>query len=390
MREVVSQRKAIVVAIDWTDFDADNQTTLALSLITRHSRATPLLWLTVHKDELKDQRNDFEDLCLTHLKEILPESVTVTILTDRGFSDVKLFEFLESLSFSYVIRFRGNVHLTAAHRETRLAVDCVRKKARACLLRRAELTAARHKVRAAICVHAKEMKEASHLTASDATASASQIVNLYAKPCTIEPKFRDTKDLPFRMRLSVLRISDPQPRDRLLLLNALAILLLTLLRAARESLRIYRSLRTSTVKRRVHSLFRQSCLLYDLIPNMPEPRLRPLVEKYEEFLNRNNVFTQTFHPPNKCVRQRTYNRAQGYSLLKHSLQRSRCASVREQEDEWAACLPFWAARRLRLAPSENLICAPFLVSGPNRPSVCEDLKGLPVACGVEAAAWRVA
>ena len=55
-REVVGQRKAIVVAMDWTDFDADNQATLALSLITRHGRATPLLWLTVDKDELKDQR----------------------------------------------------------------------------------------------------------------------------------------------------------------------------------------------------------------------------------------------------------------------------------------------------------------------------------------------
>ena len=90
VREVVGQRKAIVVAMDWTDFDADNQATLALSLITRHGRATPLLWLTVDKDELKDQRNDFEDLCLTRLKAILPEGVAVTILADRGFGDVKL------------------------------------------------------------------------------------------------------------------------------------------------------------------------------------------------------------------------------------------------------------------------------------------------------------
>ena len=68
------------------------------------------------------------------------------------------------------------------------------------------------------------------------------------------------------------------------------------IQAAGESLGMDRSLRTSTVKRRVHSLFRQGCLLYDLIPNMPEQRLRPLVEKYEEFLNQNNVFTQTFGP----------------------------------------------------------------------------------------------
>jgi hypothetical protein len=56
--EVVGQRKTIVVAMDWTDFDADDQTTLALNLVTNHGRATPLLWLTVLKDELKDSRTN--------------------------------------------------------------------------------------------------------------------------------------------------------------------------------------------------------------------------------------------------------------------------------------------------------------------------------------------
>ena len=51
--ETVGPRREIVVAMDWTDFDADNQATLALHLVTRHGRATPLLWLTVDKDELK-------------------------------------------------------------------------------------------------------------------------------------------------------------------------------------------------------------------------------------------------------------------------------------------------------------------------------------------------
>ena len=60
--ELVGERREIVVAMDWTDFDRDNQCTLALHLVTSHGRATPLLWLTVDKDELKDQRNDFEEL----------------------------------------------------------------------------------------------------------------------------------------------------------------------------------------------------------------------------------------------------------------------------------------------------------------------------------------
>ena len=55
-----------------------------------------------------------------------------------------------------------------------------------------------------------------------------------------------------------------------------------------------RQLRTSTVKRRVHSLFRQGCLLYDLIPNMPEASLRPLIERYQHLLRQNATFSQAF------------------------------------------------------------------------------------------------
>ena len=98
------------------------------------------------------------------------------------------------------------------------------------------------------------------------------------------------------MGMTDLRIADPLRRDRLLFLNALAILLLTLLGAAGESLGMDQIARTSTIKRRIHSLFRQGCMWFGLIPNMPEPRLSPLVEKYEDLLNQNNVFTQTFGP----------------------------------------------------------------------------------------------
>ncbi len=294
VRELVGERREIVVAMDWTDFDADNQSTLALHLVTRHGRATPLLWLTVDKDELKSRRNDFEDLCLSRLKALLPEGVTATILADRGFGDVKLFEFLEGLGFRYVIRFRGNIHVSAADGETRLAADWVGKGGRARKLRDAEVSAARQKVGAVVCVKAPSMKEAWHLAASDGSLTAPQIITLYAKRWTIEPSFRDSKDLRFGMGMSTLRIDNPQRRDRLLLLNAFAILLLTLLGVAGESLGMDRLLRTSTLKRRVHSLFRQGCLLYDLIPNMPEGRLRPLIERYTNLLRQNAAFVEAF------------------------------------------------------------------------------------------------
>jgi len=162
------------------------------------------------------------------------------------------------------------------------------------MLRNVEVTAARCKVPAVVCVHAKDMKEPWCIATSLRDATAREIVDHYARRWTIEPSFRDAKDLRFGMGMSALRISDPQRRDRLLLLKALAVVLLTLLGAAGESLGFDRLVKSNTSKRRTHSLFRQGCLLYDLIPNMPEHRLRPLIPKYAELLSQNSIFTETF------------------------------------------------------------------------------------------------
>jgi hypothetical protein len=292
--EVIGTRQAAVIAMDWTDFDADDQTTLVLSLVTGHGRATPLLWLSLHKHELEHRRNDFEDLCLARLAEVLPQGVAVTILADRGFGDSKLFKFLEQLGFAYVIRFRANIHVTAVDGERRPAADWVGKGGRARKLRDAEVTAAQQRVGAVVCVHAKNMKDAWCLAASNGEATAREITNYYAKRWTIEPGFRDTKDLRFGMGLGVIRIADPERRDRLLLLNAFAIVLLTMLGEAGESLGMDRHLKVNTAKHRTHSLFRQGCMLFDLIPNMPEVRLAPLVERFQQFIQKKAALLQLF------------------------------------------------------------------------------------------------
>src|SRR5271168_1908237 len=53
---------------------------------------------------------------------------------------------------------------------------------------------------------------------------------------------------------------------------------------AGEALGYDRHLKSNTSKRRTHSLFRQGAMLYDLIPMMPEPRLRPLIERFATML----------------------------------------------------------------------------------------------------------
>ena len=149
--EMVGSRTDIVVAMDWTDFDADGQATLALKLVTRHGRATPLVWLSVLKDELSHARNDYEDACLRRLAEVLPAGVRVTILADRGFADTKLFGFLDELGFAYVIRLKGNTTVSAADGPTRPAGEWVGQGGRARKLRDAAVTEARCPVGAVVC-----------------------------------------------------------------------------------------------------------------------------------------------------------------------------------------------------------------------------------------------
>jgi len=294
---VIGARSSIVVAMDWTDFDADNQATIMLALISDHGRSTPLVWLTVDKSTLKDHRSLHEHRLLVRLAELLPAGVKVCIVADRGFGDQKLYKMLtEELYFDYVIRFRGNITVTAASGETRTAADWVQAGGRARVLRGAEVTADRYRVATVVCVQDPDMKQAWCLAASSTDATAKQLTGLYGRRWGIECSLRDSKDLRFGMGLGTIRVKSPERRDRLWLINAFAVVLLTLLGAASEALGYDRMLKTNTAKRRTHSLFRQGCMLYDLIPTMRDDWLRPLMQRFSQMLHEQPLFADVFGP----------------------------------------------------------------------------------------------
>src|SRR5215470_10196707 len=292
---MVGSRKNVEIAMDWTDFDADNQTTLMLSHLTSHGRSTPLLWLTVDKDTLKNNRNHYEYQVLVWLAEALPADVKVLIVADRGFGDHKLYRVLtEELKFDYLIRFRGNIKVTAADGEARTAIDWVGQRGRTRILPGAAVTAEGHLVGAVVCVQAKDMKEPWCLATSLSDEKAGILLKKYGKRWGIECSFRDAKDPHFGMGMGQIRISSPERRDRLWLLNALAVALLTMLGAAGEALGFDKHLKASTAKRRTYSLFRQGCLHYQFIPTMQEARLRPLMEKFGQLLLEQPLFADIY------------------------------------------------------------------------------------------------
>jgi hypothetical protein len=296
VRHVIGQRPAITVAMDWTEFAADGQATLMLSLLCRHGRATPLFWLSVETATLKDRRNGYEYQALVRLAEALPVGIKVCLVADRGFGDRKLYRLLtEELKFDFVIRFRGNITVTAADGEARHAADWVGKGGRARILRGATVTADAYPVPAVLCVQAKDMKEPWCL-ASSTDLPPADLIKLYARRWGIECGFRDAKDPRFGMGMGEIHLSSPARRDRLWLIAAFSIALLTLLGTAGEELGYDRMLRTSTTKRRTHSLLRQGIMLYELIPTMPKHRLLPLLTRFSSLLQQQPVFAEMFGP----------------------------------------------------------------------------------------------
>jgi Transposase DDE domain len=291
---VLATTPEIVVALDWTDFDADGHATIVLSLVTTHGRATPLVWMSIEKARLKGRRNRYEDTVLVRLREVLPPGVKVTVLADRGFGDQQLYELLTDLGFAFIIRFRGVVTVESRDGEVRSATEWVPTNGMPRQLKNARVTADRYPVDSVVCVKARGMKEAWCLAVGGRALTGAAVVKHYARRFTIEESFRDTKDPRYGLGLSATHVRDVRRRDRLLLLCAMAMTLLTLLGAAGESLGMDRMLKANTVKKRTHSLFRQGCHYYAAIPAMKQALLEPLVQRFGEYVLQQPVYVQAF------------------------------------------------------------------------------------------------
>lgn len=256
---LVSGRSRIIVAVDWTEFASNGHSTVAVSMITEHGRATPLMWWTVPTKKLKKRRSEFEDRVLWRLRLALPEHVQVTVLADRGFADTGLFWTLqEKMRFDYVIRFKAGTFVEDADGDTRPAGEWVPSNGQAKRFVQPLMTRKRRRVPAVVCVKRAGMKESWCLVTSLADAAAEDVIQLYAHRFDIEHTFRDQKDWRFGLALDHMTLGTPARRDRMLLVLALATMFNVIVGAAGERLGLDRTLRANTeVRKRTHSLLRQ-------------------------------------------------------------------------------------------------------------------------------------
>ena len=290
---VLADRKEAVVIIDWTDFDADDQTTCALHLVTTHGRATPLLWKTISKKDLKGHQFQLENDLLDRLQACVSREIPLTLLADRGFGSQLRYDYLDAMGWDYIIRFREDI-LVECEGVCQPARQWLHPNGRARKLDEALVTADKAAVSAVVVVHDKRMKDAWCLATSRKELTARQVTALYGRRFLIEETFRDAKDLRFGLGLSATHLGTCDRRDRVLLLATFAHALLTLLGAASEEVGLDKKLKVNTVKRRTHSLFRQGSYWFQAIPTMPEEWLLPLMAVFGRLLQQHTFFSAAF------------------------------------------------------------------------------------------------
>lgn len=276
---VVASRKEILVALDWTEFDKDGHSTIALYLVSSHGRATPLVWKTVDKAKLKNRRGEWELSVIRRLHEILSEGVDIMVVADRGFGAQDLFAYLDTIGWGYAIRFKQNITVTHDG-QSKPASEWVPATGHAKLLRDVRITQDGTAIGGVVLKHQKGMKEAWCIATNRPELGAAEIVIRYGRRFTIEETFRDIKDNHFGMGLSATNIRSADRRDRLLFISAIAQGLLTQLGAAGEACGLDRILKSNTVKTRTMSLFNQGTYWYRAIPNMREERLVALMTEF--------------------------------------------------------------------------------------------------------------
>jgi hypothetical protein len=94
------------------------------------------------------------------------------------------------------------------------------------------------------------------------------------------------------MGLHATHVKNPERRDRILLMSALATILLTFLGAACEKIGLDKYLKASTSKKRTLSLFKQECcIIFGRLEKMAHETARKLMNAFSELILENREIT---------------------------------------------------------------------------------------------------
>jgi hypothetical protein len=230
MAEVIAQlirkrQKRLLVSFDWTAFRLFH-TLMAAACI--RGRAVPLLWASYPEWKLLRSQNSLEEGLLRLLRTLIPETIRIVILADRGFGRAEWAAVCQELNFDYVVRIRPDV--TVSSRRYR---GLLRKypvfKGIAHVLREVQ-----YRQDARVTHHVvirwrpglPPKRDEPWYLMTNLEGRAESLCQLYACRMSVEELFRDQKNRRNGWALRNTRFQHADRFDRFLLILALAYLLL--------------------------------------------------------------------------------------------------------------------------------------------------------------------
>ncbi len=226
-RLVKKRKKALIIALDWVDIRGF-QTLMASAVLK--GRSMPLCWASTSTPvwEGHRSRNAFEESLLLVLRTMIPESIKVILLADRGFGRCALAGFCRQHQFSYLIRIQPKVCVQFQGFSGKL-LDYPVFKGIARVLKNVAYRsdgAVTHNIVIRWKNHLPPRRDQCWFLMTDLSGTATQLCALYGRRMTIEQLFRDHKSKRNGWSLRTTQISTPERLDRLLLILAIAYLLL--------------------------------------------------------------------------------------------------------------------------------------------------------------------
>lgn len=280
---LIGQRSRIVVAMDWTVFAKDKHMTITLRLITRHGRATPLLWKTVPTENLKGKKSQYVFSLLEKLRCLVPQSCQVIILGDREFGTLRNMKKLtDELNFDYIFRVKRNFTVKDSGGVSKLSHAWLDEEQATCI-DNAKVTVQEYGVKKVVICKEKNMKDMWVLVASTNNLATQTIMNYYGKRWGTETSYRDEKDLQYGLGMKKARMACTEKRDRLFLISAIAIIILTLLGAASEAVGYDKYIKANTTKKRTHSLFTQGKIIWGMLGRMKLDWQEKLIQAFKNY-----------------------------------------------------------------------------------------------------------
>ena len=219
------KKKKLLVAFDWTQI-RDFHTLAACAVI--QGRAVPLLWASFQEWEFHKSQNNIEEGLLRALRTMIPASVNVVLLADRGFGRTELARTCQEIHLSYVIRIKSDVCIRGRQFTGKL-LDFPIRKGDAHLLTGVDYRKT-DPVRQNLVVAWKKNLPPRHdepwFLMTDLKRDPWKLTELYGRRMTIEECFRDQKNRRNGFALRQIQLTKPDRVDRLLLILVLAYLLL--------------------------------------------------------------------------------------------------------------------------------------------------------------------